>query len=235
MIYIPRSAKPQILQQNEQTWLAELRVAHAAVLTATSDDERKQAVKEFKSKQSRYAHSEVRRALVAIFGKNGLTKCAFCEAHISHISDDNIEHFRPKSDYLDFTFDWDNLLIACTVCNRDYKKTQFPMALDGSALLINPTRETPETHLDFQWDGKTKLATVAPKDQRGLETERCLGLNRDELRDKRSQYVQMLALIAQRAPTSQLDRDLLCEATKAEWEFAAFARVLATQVGISCP
>lgn len=235
MIHVPRSAKPQILQQNEQTWLAELRTAHAAVVAATNDEDRKQAAKEFKNKQSRYAHPEVRRALVAMFGENGLTKCAFCEAHVSHISDAHIEHFRPKADFLDFTFVWENLLIACTVCNRDYKKTQFPTDSDGSPLLIDPTVDLPEAHLDFVWDEVTKLATVAPRDQQGRETERCLGLNRDELRASRSQYVQILTVIAQRAATSQRDHDMLCKATEANWEYAAFARALATQVGIVCP
>ena len=213
----------------------ELRAAHAAVLAATSDDDRKLAVKAFKNKQSRYAHPEVRQALVAMFGRNSLTKCAFCEAHISPISDDHIEHFRPKAEFLDFTFAWENLLIACTVCNRDYKKSQFPTDSNGALLLIDPTVDLPEAHLDFVWDEVTKLATVAPKDQRGLETERCLGLNRDELRASRSQYVQILAVIAQRATTSQRDRDMLCEATEANWEYAAFARALAAQVGVACP
>ena len=42
--------------------------------------------------------------------------CSYCEMNISNGMD--IEHVSPKSKNKDLSTDWDNLLIACKVCNR---------------------------------------------------------------------------------------------------------------------
>ena len=60
--------------------------------------------------------------------------CAFCESRISKY--DDAEHFRPKhaitgvntDGYYWLAVEWSNLLIACKVCNNDYKQTHFPIA-----------------------------------------------------------------------------------------------------------
>lgn len=239
MIHVPRTAKPPILQQNEQTWLAELRAADAAVHIAATEIEREEARKAFKKKQGRYAHPEIREALESMFGtrlSDGslLVKCAFCESHISHISDEHIEHFRPKSTYLSDTYSWENLLIACLICNRDYKKTHFPIATDGTSLLLDPTVDYPENHLDFVWDNVTQLATVVPTNQQGDVTERILGLNRGPLREVRSNNVRKLACLARLATTDPEAYSLFIGATQTSAEYAAFARALAAQVGIAC-
>ena len=59
--------------------------------------------------------------------------CAFCESRISKY--DDAEHFRPKhaitgvntDGYYWLAVEWSNLLIACKVCNNDYKQTHFPI------------------------------------------------------------------------------------------------------------
>lgn len=64
--------------------------------------------------------------LSAIFRK----KCAYCESFFAHVSPDDIEHFRPKSEiqtgdgqsfkpgYYWLAAEWSNLLISCIDCNR---------------------------------------------------------------------------------------------------------------------
>ena len=44
---------------------------------------------------------------------SGHLRCMFCEDSCSN----EIEHFHPKSIYPEFTFDWDNFLYACGICN----------------------------------------------------------------------------------------------------------------------
>ena len=70
-------------------------------------------------------------------------RCMYCLD--SHGAD--IEHFRPKAIYPKRMYQWPNLLLCCTECGR-FKGNQFPM-FGKQALLIDPTREDPWKHLDF--------------------------------------------------------------------------------------
>lgn len=70
-------------------------------------------------------------------------RCMYCVD--SHGCD--IEHFRPKTAYPKKAFQWPNLLLCCTECGR-LKGSQFPK-IRQQALLINPAKEDPWQHLDF--------------------------------------------------------------------------------------
>ncbi|PKO60666.1 MAG: TIGR02646 family protein, partial [Betaproteobacteria bacterium HGW-Betaproteobacteria-18] len=70
-------------------------------------------------------------------------RCMYCLD--SHGAD--IEHFRPKAVYPKRMYEWPNLLLCCTECGR-FKGNKFPMS-GRHALLIDPTREDPWKHLDF--------------------------------------------------------------------------------------
>lgn len=70
-------------------------------------------------------------------------RCMYCLD--SHGSD--IEHFRPKAAYPKHMYRWPNMLLCCTECGR-IKNDQFPLS-GKQALLIDPTREDPWRHLDF--------------------------------------------------------------------------------------
>ncbi|MBV5296589.1 MAG: TIGR02646 family protein [Rhodoferax sp.] len=70
-------------------------------------------------------------------------RCMYCLD--SHGAD--IEHFRPKTVYPKRMYEWPNLLLCCTECGR-FKGNQFPLS-GKQALLIDPTREDPWKHLDF--------------------------------------------------------------------------------------
>ncbi len=47
--------------------------------------------------------------------------CCYCEVHCRSV---DIEHVAPKSLEPMHACDWDNLLLACPKCNRDYKKNR---------------------------------------------------------------------------------------------------------------
>lgn len=58
--------------------------------------------------------------------KNFGVYCCYCECEIRK---EDVEHVAPKSRNPQLVCDWNNLLLACPNCNRDYKKN------------INPTRQ----------------------------------------------------------------------------------------------
>jgi 5-methylcytosine-specific restriction endonuclease McrA len=62
----------------------------------------------------RYRHREIKQALLEeTFGK-----CVYCESKIGHNCPGDIEHKAPKSKCPLLTFEWANMTIACSECNR---------------------------------------------------------------------------------------------------------------------
>lgn len=62
----------------------------------------------------------------------------------------DIEHFWPKSPYPRKMFRWNNMLLGCTACGRDFKGSAFPRDAAKKPLLIDPTsKDDPWQHLDF--------------------------------------------------------------------------------------
>lgn len=119
-----------------------------------------------------YGGDEVRAALAA--AQHG--KCCFCEVVIEHpYMHRHVEHWRPKGavrqgadepelhpGYYWLAYDWDNLFLACVVCNSSNKGITFPLAdpvtrarshrdpLDAETpLLLRPDAEDHHDH--FEW------------------------------------------------------------------------------------
>ena len=90
-----------------------------------------------KTRESVYAHSEVRKALEALFHD----KCAYCETKITAPSDWDVEHFRPKGSvaeaddhpgYYWLAYSWENLYASCQHCNQ--RRKDRPRWTDSSQL-----------------------------------------------------------------------------------------------------
>lgn len=188
MIRSERPPAPSILKRLSGQWLHKLE--HAA-----TPREKKQA-------QKKYRHPEIREALIRLFRG----KCCYCEGKINHVDWGHIEHFRPQSRFPEFTFEWSNLLLACSVCNGN-KGDQFPEATQGGPPL-NPCADEPSHHLTFFYDPQTKLATVLAKDGRGEVTRDLVKLNREDLRAHRSNFVTRLSMFCEDwlATTQRLGR-----------------------------
>lgn len=75
---------------------------------------------------------------------SGRGRCMYCEDSAGT----DIEHFYPKQKYPERAFRWDNYLWACSHCNSNRKRTQFPLR-GNQPLLINPTAVDPMAHLQF--------------------------------------------------------------------------------------
>jgi uncharacterized protein (TIGR02646 family) len=208
MIPVVRLSKPSILVHKETEWLNALQIA-------STSKARERA-------QAKYRHREIQATLNRMF--HG--KCAYCESKIEHVSDAHIEHYRPKSRFLHLTFDWDNLLLACGKCNSTaFKGDHFPGA-DEDGPLLNPCIDQPNTHLRFEYEPHTQLASVYGITPRGITSEMRLGLNRPDLRAYRSRKVKILLVIARLARSDPEARQLWDEAQGDDAEYAAFARTL---------
>jgi uncharacterized protein (TIGR02646 family) len=161
--------------------------------------------------QSVYGHPEVRRRLL----RAQHNKCAYCEVLIVSESGD-IEHFRPKAGvrqrqdqpkqspgYFWLAYTWNNLLYACSRCNREYKRDIFPLEdpatradamHDGGStageapLLLDPTLDDPELHIGFNGERAEPLNG----ERRGRVTLDVLGLNRNRLLEARWEKLQYI-------------------------------------------
>lgn len=145
---------------------------------------------------SRYKNDDVKVALKKIYHN----KCAFCEQRIEQ---SHIEHYRPKKIYYWLAFSWDNLLIACPICNQN-KSTHFEIKgtpvkyansnfnssnLHNSSAtydlielpsMINPEVAEPLNKLIFQKNG-----SIESNDSDFEYTINTCKLNRDDLIDQR--------------------------------------------------
>lgn len=143
-------------------------------------------------------------------------KCCFCEAKFSDNSFGDVEHFRPKGAYKRngnrsltypgyywLAYDWNNLMYSCEVCNRSFKKNQFPLRNETTRkpnhthanlltnedrLLINPNEEDPSTFITF----KEEVPVPVNGSLKGSTSIRAYGLER--LNNTRLEYINVLSL-----------------------------------------
>ena len=119
-----------------------------------------------------YGHSSVKDTL----RQAQQDKCAFCESKISHIAYGDVEHFRPKTawrqtekgplqrpGYYWLAYEWNNLFLACAICNQQFKKNLFPLKTAArrarnhledisreAPLLLDPAVDDPESFISFR-------------------------------------------------------------------------------------
>ncbi|MBX3223361.1 MAG: hypothetical protein KF795_22805 [Labilithrix sp.] len=141
----------------------------------TSGNKRKTAFKEVQLKLRRMAA--------------GRARCMYCEDSLGT----DIDHFRPKAAHASFAFSWTNYLLACSHCNSNEKRDEFPVATNGEPLLLDPTRDEPLQHFVLV----PETGWLEPMTPQGEETERVFGLNRrDDLTQGRADvWTTMTALV----------------------------------------
>jgi uncharacterized protein (TIGR02646 family) len=127
----------------------------------------------------------------------------------------DIDHFNPISVSVGTTFQWQNLLLVCTPCNRQ-KASKSPY-IEGRRGLVDPTRDVPWHH--FVYVDSTGL--LAPRFDRsgnedfiGSQTLNLLSvLNHDAIADGRKRAARRLRRAAEQAVAAgaahEQRRDLL--------------------------
>ncbi|OJT16818.1 hypothetical protein BO221_47805 [Archangium sp. Cb G35] len=195
-----------------------------------------------------YAHETVKQALLE--AQHG--KCAFCESKVAHISYGDVEHFRPKAGwrqredeplsrpgYYWLAYEWSNLLLACTLCNQQFKKNLFPLQTPArrarshkedvtaeDPLLLDPAVDDPESFISF----REEVPYAVDGNARGEATIRALGLRRETLAEQRRKHLSLVnalrRLIALRDPEAAKARRLLQDMRQDSGEYASMTRAI---------
>jgi uncharacterized protein (TIGR02646 family) len=173
-------------------------------------------------KSNIYGHTSVKRVLQHAQHD----KCCYCEGIFHGHAAGDVEHFRPKAywqqdtnspktypGYYWLAYEWSNLLFACQICNRSYKRNLFPISNQSRRarkrgdpvsrerpLLLDPSgADDPRDHIQFHQEvprGRTS---------RGRTTIEALKLDRVALNDvRREKFAQLQSL---RALLTLLDAD----------------------------
>lgn len=84
---------------------------------------------------SRYSKERSKEWFTPITGalKSADVRCMYCSSD----SPSHVEHYRPRARFPELTFDYENYLLSCSICNN-YKGSRFPLDDQGNPLLINP-------------------------------------------------------------------------------------------------
>ncbi|RYZ90008.1 MAG: hypothetical protein EOP04_05265 [Proteobacteria bacterium] len=109
-------------------------------------------------------------------------KCAYCESKMLHVDYGDIEHIVPKGEDALLRYSYENLTLACGVCNTN-KSTHLDV--------INPYEVDPTKHLF----ALGPMVLRRPHSDEGLLTEKRLRLNRPALLLKRAERLESLASI----------------------------------------
>ncbi|ATB43326.1 hypothetical protein CYFUS_008806 [Cystobacter fuscus] len=165
------------------------------------------------------AFREIRMLLAKM--ASGRERCMYCED--SRGTD--IDHFWPKADFPDRAFEWTNYLWACSHCNSNQKRDQFPRDSSGNPELINPTVEDPSHHLVLSPStGKYQYLTT-----KGQKSCTVFGLNRGFLEEGRQDaWVALQTLLPKYAELSAQSQDKRAAEIRRVVTRHPFSAVLAT-------
>ncbi|MFI9817102.1 HNH endonuclease [Saccharothrix variisporea] len=136
----------------------------------------------------RTVHAPLRRLLEEM--APGYQRCMYC----GDSQGTDIDHFEPLSRNPVRTFDWLNHLLACATCNSNLKRDRFPVAADGTPLLVDPTVEDPFDHLLLT----PSLGQYVGLTDKGRATIEVFDLNRPVLTQGREQAHRVVVLALQK-------------------------------------
>ena len=205
MIRLEKGEEPAVLAQNSAQWTS-------VVVRKLNSGE-----VPTKAEKSRYNHADVKKELL----RETHSKCAYCESKFRHIVYGDIEHVVPKSDDPSKWFSWENLTVACDICNTN--KSNAGVDRDS---FIDPYDVDPEEH--FWQIGSMMYAR--PGSNAAALTERLLDLNRADLVERRFERLKSLLKLVEsveRCDNPDLKRILWDEFTaesQSNNEYAALSR-----------
>lgn len=206
MIALQKTPKPQILTDRAAEW-TKVVVDKLNANQQPSDLEK-----------GRYRHPDIKSALLAETGG----KCAYCESKINHIAYGDIEHVLPKSPNPHLWFEWNNLTIACDICNTN----------KGEREVVDPYQTDPEHRFIFFGASIWPI----PGDDVAFLSADALELNRTPLHGKRFERIEYLMKLlenivscANREKKAILIKDFK-EELRQDREYAALSRAVYADV-----
>lgn len=204
MISLKKLDKPEILVRKGDEWagVIETKLANGEELT--------------KTEKSRYSHKDIKAKLV----KETNGKCAYCESKILHIDYADIEHISPKSIDPCGWVKWENLTLACSICNTN--KSNYDTV---ASPFVDPYLQRPKDHMNIHGASVLPL----PGSSNAVHTIHVLKLNRPDLLERRREKIfdlnkQALAMVAYLdAATQAILLQDLEEEMLADKEYSALA------------
>jgi len=170
----------------------------------SSEDPQLAATKSWKEFRGK-ARSEILEKLREM--ASGRDRCMYCEDSMGT----DIDHFKPKALFPEDCYSWDNHLLACSHCNSNQKRDEFPTDDQGAGLLLNPAADNPVEHLRLS--PLTGLYTS--RTARGLKTIEVLGLNRDTCAGgRRDAWTALIALVGTYETATEDERNATLSAIK---------------------
>ncbi|PVD11675.1 HNH endonuclease [Streptomyces sp. CS207] len=118
----------------------------------------------------------------------GVHRCMYCGDSLGT----DIDHFEPLSRNPHRAFEWINHLLACSYCNSNKKRDQYPCDSSGDPLLIDPTREDPYDHIRLVFT----TGKYIPRSPKGVATIEVFGLSRISLeRGRASAFIRNKSML----------------------------------------
>lgn len=114
---MPKGPEPQVLIDNKDSWRIALENNPSTY------------------NKNKYRHPDIKRALL----DETYNKCVFCESKVGHNCPGDTEHKIPKSKRTDLIFEWSNMTIACSECNR--RKLDY---YDPACMFLDPNTDNVE-------------------------------------------------------------------------------------------
>lgn len=188
MIHLTKTPAPPVLINNAAKWTQELLKKIAENKKPTD------------YLLSRYRDPDIKSALL----KETNEKCAYCESPLRHISYGDIEHITPKSSSPEKRFEWENLTLACDICNTNKSDKNG---------IIDPYLHDPSALFDFHGP----LVWGIPTSEEAVYTEAQLNLNRNGLVERRRERIEYLRYLIDSASSKNPDiREAMMRAAKIE-------------------
>jgi hypothetical protein len=171
---VAKLPEPSILTERKEEW-------ESALSVNPSD-----------TNKNRYRHQEIKQTLLTETNN----KCVYCESKIGHNCPGDIEHKIPKSKRIDLIFEWDNMTIACSECNR--RKDEY---YDPDCMFLDPNTDDVENLVQHVGP----LVFNRPGNERSEITVRILELNsltgRAKLIDRKVEKLETIKNLVERIAT----------------------------------
>lgn len=115
--------------------------------------------------------------------------CAYCEKEIdAERENSNIDHYKTRSLFPQFTLDYNNLLVSCnSKISCSHKKDKYGLQKSDYQKIINPVLENPDEYFEYGFAGDILIKeNLSQSDKEKAEfTIKVFALNHKSLTDER--------------------------------------------------